>query len=81
MVAWLSDSYSHEEAKQSTKTGMLRDNRSDSYDSYWCYGGARWSPFAGSGDTVGGEVSGFSHLEFGELVSLSPPTRTQLHIE
>jgi hypothetical protein len=49
-------------------TGMLRDDGSDSYKSYWCYGGARWPPFAGSGDKVGGEIGGTLHLEIGVLV-------------
>ena len=79
MVAWLPNGYC-QEAKQSTKTGMLRDNRSDLYSSYWCYGGARWPPSAGSGDKGGCEVGGTPPLEFG-LVLPSPPTRTQLHID
>ena len=58
---------------------MLRDNGSDSYDSYWCYGGAHWPPSVGSGDTGGGKVGGTSPLESGVLVLPSPPTRAQLH--
>jgi len=55
---------------------MLRDNGSDSYDSYWCDGGAHWPPSAGTGDPEEGEVGGTSPLEFGVLVLPSPPTRT-----
>jgi hypothetical protein len=51
---------------------MLRDNGSDSYDSYWCCGGAHWSPSADSGDTGGGKVGSTPPLEFGVLVLTSP---------
>jgi hypothetical protein len=81
MVAWLSNGQCQEKAKQDTETGMLRDNRSDSHNSHWCYGGARWPPSAGSSDTGGGKVSGASPLELGVLVLPSPSTRTQLHID
>ena len=64
---------------RSTKTGMLRDNGSDSYDSYWCYEDARWPPSTGSGDRGGGKVGSTQPLEFGVLVLTSPPTRTQLY--
>jgi hypothetical protein len=47
---------------------MLGDNGSDSHDSYWCYGGVRWPPSAGSGDIGGGKFVGTSPLEFGVLV-------------
>jgi len=75
IVAWLPNSLCQEEAKQSTKTGMLRDNGSDSYDSYWCYGGACWPPSAGSADEGRGKVGGTSPLEFGVLVLPSPPNK------
>jgi hypothetical protein len=55
---------------------MLKNNRSFLNYSYWCYGGARWPPSAGSGDTGGGEVGGTSPLETGVLVLPTPPTRT-----
>jgi len=58
------------------KTGMLMYNGSDWYDSYWCYGGTRWPPSAGSSDTEGGEVGSTSPLEFGVLVLTSPQSRT-----
>jgi hypothetical protein len=64
-----------EEAKQSTKTGMLRDNGSNSYNSYWCHAGTCLPPCTGSNDTVGGEVNGTSPLEFGVLVLPSPQSR------
>jgi len=60
---------------------MLRDNGSDLYDSYWCYGGTHWPPSAGSTDIGGGEVGGTSPLEFGVLVLPSLQSRTQLHID
>jgi hypothetical protein len=60
---------------------MLRENGSDLYDSYWCHGGARWPPSAGSGDTGGGEVGGTPPLELEVLVLPSPSTRTQLHTD
>jgi hypothetical protein len=50
---------------------MLRDNGSDSHDSYWCYGGACRPPSAGPGDTGEGEVGGPPPLEFGVFVLLS----------
>ena len=81
-MAWLPNGQCQEEAKQNTKIGMLRDNRSVSYDSYWCYGGARWPPSAGSGDIGGGgEIGGASPLESGVMVLPSHPTRTQLPTE
>ena len=79
-VAWLPNGQCQEEAKQNTMIGMLRYNGSDSYDSYWCYGGASRPPSAGSSDSGGGEVSGTPPLEPGVLVLPSPP-RTQLHID
>ena len=36
--------------------------------SCWCYGGTRWPPSTGSGDTEGGKVSGTTLLEFEVLV-------------
>ena len=68
MVAWLSNNQCQEEAKQSTKTGMLGDNGSASYDTCWCCGYTRWPPSAGNSDTGGGEFSGTSSLEFVVLV-------------
>jgi len=56
--------------------GMLRDDGSDSYDSYWCYGGTDCLPSVGSSDKGEGEVGGTSPLEFGVLVLLSPQSRT-----
>jgi len=75
IVAWLPNSLCQEEAKQSTKTGMLRDNGSDSYNSCWCYGGTRWPFSAGSADKWTGKVGGTSPLEFGMLVLPSPPNK------
>ena len=54
MEAWLPNGQCQEEVKQSTEIGRLRDNGSDLYNSYWCYGGACWPPSAGFGDTGGG---------------------------
>ena len=79
MLAWLPNGQCQAEAKQS-KIGMVRDNGSDSYGSYWCYGGASRPPSAGSGDSGGGEVGGTPPLESGVLFLPSPPTGTQLHI-
>jgi len=75
MVAWLSNGQHQEEAKHSSKIGLLRDNRSDSYDSYWCDGGAYWPPPIGIGDPRGGEVGGTSPMELGVLVLPSPPNK------
>jgi hypothetical protein len=50
------------EAKQSTETGMLRDNGSDSYNSYWCNGGARWPPSAGCRVIQGAAISAAHRL-------------------
>ena len=80
MGAWLPNGQCQEEAKQST-TGMLSDKGSDSYDSYWCYGGARSPPSAGSGGTGGGEVGGTSPLVFGVLVLPSTSARAQLYTD
>ena len=55
---------------------MLRDNGSDSYNSSWRHGGARWFSCTGFGDKEGGEVGGAPPLELEVLVLLSPPTRT-----
>ena len=57
---------------------MLRDNWSNFYDTYQCYGGTYWPPSAGSTDTGVGKVGGTSPLEFGVLVLSSPQSRTEL---
>jgi hypothetical protein len=75
MVAWLSNSKCQEEARQSTKIGILRDNGSDSYDSYWCYGGTRWPPSIGSSDTGRGKISSTAPLKLGVLVLPSLQSR------
>jgi hypothetical protein len=62
-----------EEAKQSSKIGLLRDNRSDMFDSYWCDGGTYWSRPIGIGDPRGDKVGGTSPMELGVLVLPSPP--------
>jgi len=76
MVACLSNGYCQEEVKQSTEIGLLRYNRSDSYDSHGCYEGACWPTPAKSGDTGRNEVGGPSPLEFGMLFLPSLPTWT-----
>ena len=65
-------------SKVRTKTNMLRDNGSDSYNSYWYYGGNHWPPSAGSSDAGGREVGSTSPLGFGVLVLPSPQSRTYL---
>jgi hypothetical protein len=50
---------------------MLRDNGSDSHDSYWCYGGACWPPSAGPGDRGKERSTAHRHCMFGVLVLLS----------
>jgi len=59
---------------------MVRNNGSDSYGSYWCYGDIHWPPSAGSSDTGGGEVGGTLPLEFGVL-DLPSPSQGPLHID
>jgi hypothetical protein len=76
MVTWLQTASAKKKLRKVKKTGMLRDNRSDSYDSHRCYGGARLTPSAGSGDTRRGDFGGTPPLEFGVLVLPSPPTRS-----
>jgi len=51
---------------------MVRNKGSNSYDSYWCYGGIHWPPSTGSSDRGGGKVGGTLSLEFGVLVLPSP---------
>ena len=54
------------------QTGMFRDNGSDSYDSYRCYGGTDWPPSARSSGTGEGEVGGTSPLDLGCWSYLHP---------
>jgi hypothetical protein len=48
-----------EKAKQGTKIGMLRDNGSNSHNSHWYYGGARWPASASFG--IQGEARSAVH--------------------
>jgi hypothetical protein len=51
LVQWPGCQTASAKTKQSSKTCMLRDNGSDLYHSYWCYGDTHWPPFIGSSDT------------------------------
>ena len=53
-LVWWSGSKtaSAEKTKQKTKTSMLRDNGSDLYHFYWCYGGTHWPASVGSVDST-----------------------------
>ena len=78
LVSWpgCQDALHQEEAKRSTKIGMLTDNGSDAYDPYWCYRDTHWPISAGSSDIGGGKFGSTSPLDFGVLVLPSTQSRT-----
>ena len=61
--------------RQKTKTCLLGDNGSNVHCSYWCYGGIRWPPSTGTGDSGCGKVSCASSLK-SDVGLPSPHSRT-----
>jgi hypothetical protein len=76
MVAWLSDGQCQEKTNQSSKTSMLRVNRSSVHHSHQCCGSTYLAPPTGASGTEWGEVSRASSLESGRLVLPASQART-----